>query len=90
MIRVVLFGCLVVITVLVCLLFRHPKKGQDRSALMFISLADLWDILDSDPLVNIRNETRLKIRAKAKTYNELGRQVKATLREIYGDFEEDE
>ena len=89
MIRVILFGCLVVIAVLVCLLFRHPNKGQDRSALMFISLADLWNILDTDPLGReIRVETKLKICEKAKTYSELSKQVKDTLRDIYGDFKE--
>ena len=90
MIKVVLFGCLVVIAVLVYFLLRHPKKGQDRSALMFISLADLWEILDADPYCSaLRLETRDKIREKARTYNELSRQVKETLRDIYGDFEEE-
>lgn len=90
MIKVALFGCLVLIAVLVYFLLRHPKKGQDRSALMFISLADLWEILDADPYCSaLRLETRDKIREKARTYNELSRQVKETLRDIYGDFEEE-
>ena len=90
MIRVVLFGCLVAIAVLVYILLRQPKKGQDRSSPMFISLADLWNILDTDPLGReIRVETKLKICEKAKTYNELSKQVKDTLRDIYGDFKEE-